>query len=264
MSAPSDGATPRAPLVVTPALEMSNITAGYGRIEVLRGFNMRILPGTIVALLGPNGVGKTTALRVAAGLLSPSRGVVSLNGEDVTLVPPHARAKKGLCLIPEGRGIFRSLTVAENLRVQVPPWVDQKTSLDPVMSAFPVLMTRLQQRAGSLSGGEQQMLALARAYLSSPKVVLFDEVSMGLAPILVREVFVAIRNIASMGATLLIVEQYAKRAMEIADEIILVDRGTVTFSGPPSSLDQEHLVSHYLAQGKVRMESSTASGTTDE
>jgi branched-chain amino acid transport system ATP-binding protein len=159
---------------------------------------------------------------------------------------------------------FRSLTVAENLRVHVPPWADQKTSLDPVLEAFPVLMTRLHQRAGSLSGGEQQMLALARAYLSSPKVVLFDEVSMGLAPILVSEVFVAIRNIASLGATLLIVEQYAKRAMEIADEVVLMDRGTVTFCGPPASLDEEHLVSHYLAQGKGRMEGSTAPEATSD
>lgn len=264
MSAPLDGTAPVAALVQTPALEMSSINAGYGRIDVLRGFNLRIVPGTVVALLGPNGVGKTTALRVAAGLLSPASGVVSLNGEDVTGAPPHARAKKGLCLIPEGRGIFRSLTVAENLRVHVPPWADQKTSLDPVSDAFPVLMMRLHQRAGSLSGGEQQMLALARAYLSSPKVVLFDEVSMGLAPILVSEVFVAIQNIASLGATLLIVEQYAKRAMEIADEVILMDRGTVTFSGPPSSLDEEHLVSHYLVQGKGRMESSTAPEIPDE
>jgi branched-chain amino acid transport system ATP-binding protein len=262
MSAPLDGTAPVTALVDTPAFEMSNINAGYGRIDVLRGFNLRIIPGTVVALLGPNGVGKTTALRVAAGLLDPSSGAVSLNGEDVTSLPPHARAKKGLCLIPEGRGIFRSLSVAENLRVHVPPWADQKTSLDPVLEAFPVLMDRLHQRAGSLSGGEQQMLALARAYLSSPKVVLFDEVSMGLAPILVSEVFVAIRNIASLGATLLIVEQYAKRAMEIADEVVLMDRGTVTFSGPPSSLDEEHLVSHYLAQGKGGMEGSTAPEAT--
>jgi branched-chain amino acid transport system ATP-binding protein len=228
------------------ALELNEITAGYGRIDVLRAFSIKIRPGQVVAMLGPNGIGKTTAMRVAAGLLQPTRGTVLVGGKDLTSSPPHVRAKAGLCLIPEGRGIFRSLSVAENLRLQTPPWVTS-SSLEAAIEAFPRLGNRLHQRAGSMSGGEQQMLAIARAYLSSPKVVLFDEVSMGLAPILVSEVFTAIRRLADMGTTLLIVEQYVQRALEIADEICLLDRGRVSFFGPPSALDEEALVGHYLA-----------------
>jgi branched-chain amino acid transport system ATP-binding protein len=228
------------------ALELNEITAGYGRIDVLRAFSIKIRPGQVVAMLGPNGIGKTTAMRVAAGLLQPTRGAVLVGGKDLTSSPPHVRAKAGLCLIPEGRGIFRSLSVAENLRLQIPSWVTS-SSFEPAIEAFPRLGNRLHQRAGSMSGGEQQMLAIARAYLSSPKVVLFDEVSMGLAPILVSEVFAAIRRLADMGTTLLIVEQYVQRALEIADEICLLDRGTVSFFGPPSALDEEALVGHYLA-----------------
>jgi branched-chain amino acid transport system ATP-binding protein len=232
------------------ALRLSDVTAGYGRTVVLRNLNLEVPPGRVVSLLGPNGVGKTTLLRVASGLLSSSRGSVHVNGVDVSRLPAYKRTKLGLCLIPEGRGIFRSLSVAENLRLQSPPW-QSDTSIEKAVEAFPVLGKRLSQRAGSMSGGEQQMLALARAYLSSPAVVLLDEVSMGLSPKLVEEVFATIRKLAALGVTLLIVEQYVNRALEVSDLIVLLDKGSVSFAGPPSDLDSQSLVSHYLGVGEL-------------
>jgi branched-chain amino acid transport system ATP-binding protein len=233
-----------------PALELKGITAGYGRTVVLRDLSLDVPSGQVVALLGPNGVGKTTVLRIATGLLAASQGSVLINGVDVSSRSPHERAKAGLCLIPEGRGIFRNLSVAENLRLQLPPWADRGASFAPAIEAFPVLGARLNQRAGSLSGGEQQMLALARAYLSSPSIVLLDEVSMGLAPILVNSVFAAIRKLASLGVTLLVVEQYVNRALDVADKIVLLDKGSIAFAGPASGLDQKSLVSHYLGRAE--------------
>jgi branched-chain amino acid transport system ATP-binding protein len=240
-----------APQQVPSALEVKNVTAGYGRTVVLRDLSIEVPVGQVVGLLGPNGVGKTTVLRVAAGLLTPMQGSVHVNGVDVSKRPAHQRAKLGLCLIPEGRGIFRSLSVAENLRLQKPPWGQDETAIDRAVDAFPVLGSRLHQRAGSMSGGEQQMLALARAYLSSPAIVLLDEVSMGLSPKLVDEVFVTIRKLAALGVTLLIVEQYVNRALEVSDTIILLEKGKVSFSGPPSALDEKSLVAHYLGVGQA-------------
>jgi branched-chain amino acid transport system ATP-binding protein len=228
------------------ALSLRDITAGYGGTTILRGLSIEVPRGQVVAMLGPNGVGKTTVLRVVAGLLQPTRGTISVNGVDISKLPPHARAKQGLCLVPEGGGVFRSLTVAENLRLQLPPWAGRDATIEPAVEAFPALGKRLHQRAGSMSGGEQKMLALARAYLCSPKVVLLDEVSLGLAPLLVNAVFDAIRDLAALGVTLLVVEQYVNRALDVADKIVLLEKGAVAFDGPRSALDQESLVSHYL------------------
>jgi branched-chain amino acid transport system ATP-binding protein len=228
------------------ALALHDITAGYGATTILRGLNIEVPRGQVVAMLGPNGAGKTTVLRVVAGLLQPTRGTISVNGTDVSGLPPHARAKQGLCLVPEGGGVFRSLSVAENLRMQVPPWAKGDADIEPAIEAFPALGKRLHQRAGSMSGGEQKMLALARAYLCSPTVVLLDEVSLGLAPLLVNAVFDAIRDLAALGVTLLVVEQYVNRALDVADTIVLLEKGTVAFDGPRSALDERSLVSHYL------------------
>ncbi|HEV3309973.1 MAG TPA: ATP-binding cassette domain-containing protein, partial [Chloroflexota bacterium] len=158
-------------------LELVDVSAGYAGSKVLHGVNLSVPESSIVALVGANGAGKSTLLRVASGLLRPTSGDVVLDGTSVTQFDPHERVKRGLCLIPEGRGIFRSLTVRENLELQVPPWVSGG-GIDLVLKAFPVLEQRLSQIAGSLSGGEQQMLALGRAYLSNPKVILLDEVSL--------------------------------------------------------------------------------------
>jgi branched-chain amino acid transport system ATP-binding protein len=231
-----------------PVLRVSNITAGYGRSTVLRDISIDIPPGRIVALLGPNGAGKTTLLRVVAGLLRPAAGSVWLNGAEVTKSAPHQRAKAGVCLIPEGRGIFRNLTVRENLRMQVLPGAKgaQKDGLEQVLSTFPVLRDRLGQTAGTMSGGQQQLLALARCYLTSPRVVLLDEVSMGLAPKVVDEIFAAIVTLASGGAALVLVEQYVGRALELASSAVLLDRGTVAYAGPTRDLDEAAVLRGYL------------------
>src|SRR5215210_4480450 len=155
-------------------LELSGITAGYGRTTVLRDVDVTVEAGTVVALLGPNGAGKTTLLRTAAGLMRPSAGVIRQEGDDVTRRDAVRRARAGLCLVPEGRGIFRSLTVKENLLLQVPPW-HKDGGLERAYETFPVLKERNRQVAGTMSGGQQQMLALARAYLADPKLVLLDE-----------------------------------------------------------------------------------------
>jgi branched-chain amino acid transport system ATP-binding protein len=229
----------------TAALQLDSITAGYGRTTVLRDVTVKVLPQSIVAVLGPNGAGKTTLLRVAAGLLTPESGQVTLGGDDVTRQPAHQRATGGLCLMPEGRGIFRSLTVAENLLMYTPPWIhDQR--LDKAFAAFPVLKERLKSTAGTLSGGQQQMLALARIYVSEPRVVLFDEVSMGLAPLVVAEIFEAITQLSNDGMSIVLVEQYVNRALQMADHAYMISRGRVTFSGPPAELDERTVLSGYL------------------
>ncbi len=229
----------------TPALELRGVHAGYAELTVLRDVTLSVPRGAIVALLGPNGAGKTTLLRTASGLISPQQGVVELNGEDVTRLAPYQRAKKGLCLIPEGRGIFRALTVKENLRMQVPKG-RKDAATDEVLDLFPVLRDRLGQLAGTMSGGQQQMLALARAYQSKPQVVLLDEVSMGLAPNLVEEIFQTLRHLASTGVSMLLVEQYVARAIEMADRVALLDRGTVSFAGLAAELDQDAVLRGYL------------------
>jgi branched-chain amino acid transport system ATP-binding protein len=233
---------------VEPVLRVSNITAGYGRSTVLRDISIDVPPGRIVALLGPNGAGKTTLLRVVAGLLRPAAGSVWLNGGEVTKSAPHQRAKAGVCLIPEGRGIFRNLSVRENLRMQVLPGAKgaQKDGLEQVLTTFPVLRDRLGQTAGTMSGGQQQLLALARCYLTTPRVVLLDEVSMGLAPKVVDEIFAAIVTLASGGAALVLVEQYVSRALELASSAVLLDRGMVAYAGPTRDLDEAAVLRGYL------------------
>ena len=239
---------PRPDPVPEPVLRVSNITAGYGRSTVLRDVSLDVPPGRIVALLGPNGAGKTTLLRTVAGLLRPAAGTVRLDGAEVTKSAPHQRAKAGLCLIPEGRGIFRNLTVRENLRMQVPPGGKgaAKDGLERVLSTFPVLRDRLGQTAGTMSGGQQQLLALARCYLTRPRVVLLDEVSMGLAPKVVDEIFAAIATLASSGTALVLVEQYVNRALELASDAVLLDRGTVAYAGPTRDLDEAAVLRGYL------------------
>ena len=226
-------------------LELRSITAAYGQSTALWDVSLAVAPGTISALLGPNGAGKTTLLRVAAGLLRPRSGTVLLAGQDVTRAAPNRRAKHGLCLVPEGRGVFPSLSVKENLLLSIPPWKHSK-DLDPALDAFPVLRERMRQRAGSMSGGQQQMLALARCYLSGAQVVLLDEVSMGLAPKIVDEIFASLRALAAFGVTLLLVEQYVNRALEMAAAVHLLNRGHITFSGTPDRLDENSVIEGYL------------------
>jgi branched-chain amino acid transport system ATP-binding protein len=219
--------------------------AGYGDTVVLSGVNMSVPPGSVVALLGPNGAGKTTLLRVASGLLRPSAGKVVLDGQDATGWPSHRLASAGVCHVPEGRGIFRALSVRENIRLQANPALD----LDPVPAvaeAFPRLGERLDQRAGTMSGGEQQMLALAHAYVAGSNTVMLDEVSMGLAPKIIDEIFDYLRRLAERGAALLLVEQYVGRALELADFVYILNKGRVQFVGEAGELGEEQILASYL------------------
>ena len=233
-----------------PVLALAGLDAGYAKTQVLHGVDLEVPAGTVVALIGANGAGKTTLLRAASGLLGPSAGRVLVDGTDVTREKPFQRARRGVCLIPEGRGIFRSLTVRENLELQVPPWLDD-TSIDPAIEAFPVLGDRLHQVAGSLSGGQQQMVALSRAYLARPRIILLDEVSMGLAPLIVDRIFESLDQLAATGAALVIVEQYINRVIAMADTAYLLARGEVTWSGPAADLDADVVMANYLGEGTV-------------
>jgi branched-chain amino acid transport system ATP-binding protein len=225
-------------------LELRGIEAGYGEHIVLRDVSLTVQPGSVVAVLGPNGAGKTTLLRVASGLLKPVAGAVLLGGEDVTRARPYARARRGLCHIPEGRGIYPTLTVRENL-VLYSRKGEEAAALERAASAFPVLGDKLRQPAGQLSGGQQQMLSLVRAWITSPKLVLVDEASMGLAPVVVDKIFEFLGQIAASGTALLIVEQYVNRALALADTVYLLNKGGVVFTGPPADIADDLFV-HYL------------------
>jgi branched-chain amino acid transport system ATP-binding protein len=227
-------------------LRLESIRAGYAGTTVLRGVNLLVPPSSVVALLGPNGAGKTTLLRVASGLLRPSSGQVLLDGRDVSRCAPHQLVELGVCHVPEGRGVFPSLSVRENLILHAKPGTETE-SVERAVSAFPRLGERIGQQAGTMSGGEQQMLALARAYVQNPRFVLLDEVSMGLAPKIVDEIFEFLRTLAANGASLLLVEQYVTRALEVADYVYLLGRGTVTFAGEPGELDADALAEQYIA-----------------
>jgi branched-chain amino acid transport system ATP-binding protein len=226
-------------------LTLENVVAGYGGTTVLRGVDLVVPDASVVALLGANGAGKTTLLRVASGLLHPTSGRLTLGGEDITRKSPHELVARGVCHVPEGRGIFPSLTVRDNLILQSPKGAE-KTAIERAVSAFPRLGERLSQLAGTLSGGEQQMLALARTYVQNPRVILLDEVSMGLAPKIVDEIFDFLALLREQGAALLLVEQYVTRALAIADYVYLLNRGELAFAGEPAELDGTDVFSQYV------------------
>jgi len=229
-------------------LEIVNVVAGYGEVTVLRGVSLIVPDSSVVAVLGPNGAGKTTMLRTVSGMVRPTKGAILLDGEDITSMPTQERVKKGICHIPEGRGVFPSFTVKENLLMFAPKG-REKQSLERAADTFPILGERMGQVAGSLSGGEQQMLAIVRAYLTDPKVVLVDEASMGLAPLVVESIFGFLRKIASEGTSLLVVEQYVSRALDLADSVYLFSQGEVAHSGPASEMESEVIFEQYLGIG---------------
>jgi branched-chain amino acid transport system ATP-binding protein len=226
-------------------LELENITAGYGDTVVLRDVSLSVPDSKVVALLGPNGAGKTTLLRVASGLIKPMSGRVILNGEDVTGRKPYFMSRRGMCNLPEGRGIFPSLTVRDNLILQSPKGKEAAT-IEYAVESFPALATRLKQLAGSLSGGEQQMLALVRTVASEPKIVVVDEASLGLAPIIVDRIFETLARIVATGVSVLLVEQYVTRALALADSACLLNRGEVVFTGPADDLEADEIFERYF------------------
>jgi branched-chain amino acid transport system ATP-binding protein len=229
-----------------PALDLHNIHAGYGRVEVLHGVDLVVPRGAVVALMGPNGAGKTTLLNVVSGFVSPTAGCVHVAGLHINGVAPEARAKAGLCSIPEGRGVFPNLTVNENLRVfthsgNLPYGLVQEKAF----SRFKRLGERRDQLAGTLSGGERQMLAMCRAFVTEPAILLVDEISMGLAPLIVRELYDFLGQLAAEGIAILVVEQFVSAIMKVADYAAVMRLGRIEALGEPGDV-VETLAEAYL------------------
>ncbi|MBW3662491.1 MAG: ABC transporter ATP-binding protein [Actinobacteria bacterium] len=225
-------------------LEVENLVVHYGKLPALVGIDLVVPEGSVVALLGPNGAGKSTTLKAVAGLVEPSAGSIRIRGEDLDGSPAYQRSLDGICLIPEGRGIFPNLTVADNLQLALAGHDERR---DDVMRYFPRLAERVDQPAGTLSGGEQQMLALARAVASDPVLLMADELSLGLAPLLVANIFDTVRALHQEGRTVLLVEQYATQALALADLVYILSRGQVVWAGEPDELEaSDHLAETYL------------------
>ncbi|MBM3671861.1 MAG: ATP-binding cassette domain-containing protein [Actinobacteria bacterium] len=226
-----------------PAIDTTNamfaldgITAGYGTIDVLEGVDLAVMPGRVFALLGPNGAGKSTTLKVASGQIKPTHGRVMFEGQDVTATKADELARRGVCLVPEGRGIFPNLTVLENLRMATFSGTPYQEVLDRSFERFPRLSERSKQVAGTLSGGEQQMLSMARGLAINPKVLLLDELSMGLAPLIVEELYGVVKRIAEDDVSILVVEQFAHEVLGVADVAAIMLHGRVTYRGDPAEV----------------------------
>jgi branched-chain amino acid transport system ATP-binding protein len=229
-----------------PALELVDLEAGYGSTTVLRGVSLTVPAGSVVALLGPNGAGKSTLLKTVSGLVRPTAGAVRVFGRSVRGLAPNRRAALGVCHIPEGRGIYKRLTVRENLVMQSARG-DEEQAVERAAVAFPVLGRRLGQAAGTLSGGEQQMLSMARAYTRDQRLILVDEASLGLAPIIVDEIFESLQGLVrDQGLSLLIVDQFVQRALELASTGYVLNRGVITRSGSAADLLRLDLAQEYM------------------
>jgi branched-chain amino acid transport system ATP-binding protein len=229
-------------------LELRDVHADYEGVEVLFGIDLDVSAGEVVAVLGPNGAGKSTTLRVAAGLHPPSRGEVVLGARNVNGADPTELARVGVCLIPEGRGIFPNLTVRENLQMMTFTGKSLREIEATAFARFPRLEERRKQVAGTLSGGEQQMLALTRSLVSDPAVLLIDELSMGLAPLIVRHLYEVVAQIASEGMAVVVVEQFASTVVDVADRAVVIVGGKVAMSAPADENLVDSLASMYLGE----------------
>ena len=230
-------------------LNISNVYADYGALQVLHGIDLKVNEGEVVAILGSNGAGKSTLLRCLSGL-RPFSGEIEFLGQSVRDIPPYVIARNGLIQVPEARRVFAGLTVRENLLVggtPLPNRADRKKVLDEVFGLFPILGERHQQIAGSMSGGQQQMLAIGRALMGRPKLLMLDEPSLGLAPLVIRELYEAIRRLIDTGLTVLLVEQDINLALKAAKRAYVLEGGRVVLQGAASELcKSEHIKSHYL------------------
>jgi branched-chain amino acid transport system ATP-binding protein len=233
-------------------LSLEKLEVAYGGIRAVKGIDLAVESGETVCLIGANGAGKTTTLRAITGLVRAAGGIVRYAGEDIGKLRVHEIARRGLAMVPEGRGVFPQLTIEENLAMGAYARKDRaavKADLDHAFELFPRLAERRRQTAGTLSGGEQQMLAISRALMSRPKLLLLDEPSMGLAPLMVEKIFEVIRAIAAEGVTLLLVEQNARLALETSHRGYVLDGGLVTLSGPARSLlDDPRVREAYLGE----------------
>ena len=228
-----------------PLLKVENLCVNYGMIRALKGISFEVNEGEIVSLIGANGAGKTTTLHTVTGLLHPKEGKVIYKGEEISKVPAHKIVSMGLVHVPEGRRIFQGLSVYDNLLLGAYSRKDKneiKTNMESVFAQFPRLAERRSQLAGTLSGGEQQMLAMGRALLSNPELIVLDEPSMGLSPLLVGEVFEIIKQFREAGKTVLLVEQNAKKAMSISDRAYVLENGVITMSGNANELAEDERV----------------------
>ena len=220
-------------------LTLENISVNYGAIEALKGVTMHVEKGEVVTLIGANGAGKTTTLRTITGLLSPRAGRVVFEGEDISGSPTHKLVARGISMSPEGRGVFANLTVRENLQMGAYLQKDNRKvaeDMERAFKMFPRLQERIGQKAGTLSGGEQQMLAMGRALMSRPRLLLLDEPSLGLAPLVVHTIFQAIEEIRSKGTTILLVEQNANAALGHSDRAYVLETGKIVMEGPSKDL----------------------------
>ena len=233
-------------------LEVRGIETYYGNIPALREVSIDVPEGGVVAILGANGAGKTTLMKTIAGVLRPRSGTVSFLGEEITGLPSHKIVGRGVALVPEGRAILSRMTVRENLEMGAFPRRDVKKAtqdMDRIMERFPVLKERDGQLGGSLSGGEQQMLAIARALMSAPKLLLMDEPTLGLAPLVVADIFAIIREINAAGTTLLLVEQNVQQALKVSSYAYVLETGKIALAGPSADLLQEpRIKASYLGQ----------------
>jgi branched-chain amino acid transport system ATP-binding protein len=230
-----------------PVLELRGLKAAYGRIEVLHGVDLIVPERSVVALLGPNGAGKTTTLRIASGQMRPTDGCVHVTGRHVNGATADELARAGVCAIPEGRGIFPNLTVEENLRMVTFGGASLRDVEERSYTQFPKLKQRRKQVSGTMSGGEQQMLALARAVSNDPALLLLDEISMGLAPLIVAELYDLVAQIARTGVAILLVEQFAQTALKVADYCAVMAQGKIRSFGQPADVEDE-LSSAYLGK----------------
>ena len=238
-------------------LKITNLHAAYGKVEVLHGISLEVPKGKLVTLIGSNGAGKTTTMRAISGMLKPKGGTVTLAGNDITGQDSHRIARAGLAHSPEGRRVFATMSVTDNLLLgafprftRARPKGDIAADLERALEMFPRLKERQHQLAGTLSGGEQQMLAMARAVMLNPEVILLDEPSMGLAPILVEEVFRIISRLKSEGVTMLLVEQFAAAALNVADYGYVLENGSISVHGPADKLKHDPaVIAAYLGGG---------------
>jgi branched-chain amino acid transport system ATP-binding protein len=227
-------------------LELQDVTVSYSGLRALSGVSLVVPEGCVVALLGPNGAGKTTTLRTISGLLRLDAGAITFDGRRIDRDKPFRIARAGVMHVPEGRGIFRSITVRANLEMAGYA-LDRGTDVvTEAGTVFPALAQRMDQQAGTLSGGEQQMLALARAMLARPRLLMLDEISMGLAPLIVKQLFDAVRALAAAGTTVLMVEQYVHAALDLSDYVYVLDKGRVVDLGEPADMQETGMLASYL------------------
>jgi branched-chain amino acid transport system ATP-binding protein len=243
----TEAAPGRTPTPASYILSVSEVSLKYADATALHEVSISVAPGSVTALLGPNGAGKSSVARAVSGLVRTQSGRISFDGEDITSASADRIRRLGVAYLPEGRGVFRSLTVEENLRVAPSgaPKADRATAIDSAVQLFPVLGDRRRQTAGTLSGGEQQMLSLARVLTRRPRLLIADEISLGLAPLIVEEVFAGLQRVIELGVSVVLIEQFVHRALAIADHCYVLRRGRVVWSGETAEAGAD-LVEHYL------------------